>query len=90
MILAIIAMFPLEAAVMGHWLKPTTILERLLFFAGGLAILHPSLLTDMIGLALIALGLLSQKFLGPIPVIGIRPAKLSESESKGKSSSNTL
>jgi len=72
-ILAIIAMFPLEAAVMGHWLKPTTILERLLFLAGGLAVLHPSLLTDIIGLILIILGLLSQKFSISLPIIGIRP-----------------
>jgi TRAP transporter 4TM/12TM fusion protein len=76
-ILAIIAMFPLEASIMGHWIKPTTVLERILFFAGGLAILHPSLLTDLIGLALIVVGLLSQKYLGPIPIIGVRPARLS-------------
>jgi TRAP transporter 4TM/12TM fusion protein len=78
-LLAILAMFPLQAAVMGHWLKPTTILERLVFFIGGLAVLHPSLVSDMLGLALIAFGLFSQKFLGPIPVIGIRPAGVSKS-----------
>lgn len=62
-VLAIIAMFPLEAAVMGHWLKPATPIERILFFAGGLAILHPSLITDLTGLGLIIIGLISQKYL---------------------------
>jgi len=77
--LAILAMFPLEAAVMGHFIKPTTILERFLFFAGGLAILDPSWTTDLIGLALIGFGLLSQKFMVlPIPLIGRRAASLSE------------
>jgi TRAP-type uncharacterized transport system fused permease subunit len=72
-------MFPLQAAGMGHWLKPTTIQERIVFFIGGLAVLHPSLLSDMLGIALIAFGLFSQKVLGPIPVIGIRPAGVSTS-----------
>jgi TRAP transporter 4TM/12TM fusion protein len=82
--LAILAMFPLEAAVMGHFIKPTTVLERLIFFAGGLAVLHPSWTTDLIGLALIGLGLLSQKFMVlPIPLIGRRPASLLEINSKG-------
>ena len=79
-LLAILAMFPIEAAVMGCWLKPTTILERLLFIAGGLALIHPSLVTDMAGLVLVTLGLLSQRYLPPIPIIGIRPASLSKSE----------
>ncbi|MGQ9646277.1 MAG: TRAP transporter large permease subunit, partial [Thermodesulfobacteriota bacterium] len=75
--LAILAMFPLEAAVMGHFIKPTTMLERLLFLAGGLAVLHPSWMTDVIGLALIALGLLSQKYMTlPIPLIGKRARSL--------------
>jgi TRAP-type uncharacterized transport system fused permease subunit len=78
--LAILAMFPLEAAVMGHFIKATTVLERLLFFAGGLAVLHPSWTTDLIGLALIGLGLLSQKYMTlPIPLIGRRPKSLAES-----------
>lgn len=78
-VLAILAMFPLEAAVMGHFIKPTTILERVIFFAGGLAVLHPSWTSDLIGLALIGLGLLSQKYITlPIPLIGKRPASLSE------------
>jgi TRAP transporter 4TM/12TM fusion protein len=82
-VLAIVAMFPLEAAVMGHFLKPTTILERLIFFAGGLAVLHPSWTSDLIGLALIGLGLLSQKYMTlPIPLIGKRPKGLTEGVSK--------
>jgi TRAP transporter 4TM/12TM fusion protein len=80
--LAILAMFPIEAGIMGHWLKPCTAPERLLFFVGGLAVLHPSSFTDLIGLALIILGLLSQKFLGPIPIIGTRPGTPSIKKSK--------
>ncbi len=72
-ILAILAMFPLEASVMGHFLKPTTPLERVLFFAGGLGVLHPSGISDLIGLGLIGLGLLSQKYVKiSIPFIGRR------------------
>lgn len=88
-LLAILAMFPIEAAVMGHWFKPTTILERLFFFGGGLAIMDPSWTTDIIGLALVGLGLLSQKFMVlPIPLIGRRPASLSERRDKGNGQNN--
>lgn len=83
-LLAILAMFPIEAGVMGQWLKPATILERLLFVVGGLALMHPSLVTDLIGLVLVALGLLSQRYLPPIPVIGTRPAGPLKTESEGK------
>lgn len=83
-LLAILAMFPIEAGVMGQWLKPATILERLVFIVGGLAMIHPSLMTDLIGLILVALGLLSQKFLPPIPVIGTRPVIPSQKEFEGK------
>jgi len=84
--LAILAMFPIEAGVMGQWLKPTTILERLLFIVGGIALLHPSLATDMVGLSLVALGLLSQRYLPPIPIIGTRPVSPSQSEPESSSS----
>lgn len=83
-ILGIIAMFPLEASIMGHWLRPTTILERILFFIGGIAILHPSLLTDIFGLILITIGFLSQKYQVQIPIIGIRPATVTEIHSIDK------
>lgn len=61
-LLAIIAMFPIEAGIIGHFLKPTTPLERFLFIFGGLGMLHPSWSTDLIGVALVVLGLISQKF----------------------------
>ncbi|MDI6754177.1 MAG: TRAP transporter large permease subunit, partial [Thermodesulfobacteriota bacterium] len=61
-LLAILAMFPIEAGIMGHFLKPTTILERFLFLFGGLGMLHPSWSTDVIGVALVVLGLISQKY----------------------------
>ncbi len=74
-VLAILAMFPLQAFLMGYWLKPTTILERLLFMVGGIALLIPEGYTDLIGLGLVLLGLLSQIYIKHIPIIGVRPAQ---------------
>jgi len=77
---ALIGVFFLSVGLLGYWMKSTSILERLIFIAGGLALMHPSLLTDGIGLALAAGGWLSQRFMPPIPVIGTRPASRSASE----------
>lgn len=71
--LAIVAMFPLQAFLMGYWLKPTTLLERLLFMVGGIALLIPEGYTDFIGLGLVLIGLLSQIYIKHIPIIGVRP-----------------
>lgn len=73
-VIAICAMFPLQAAIMGYWLKATTILERLLFLTGGIAMLFPSLTSDLAGVGLVCLGLLSQIYAPHIPVIGVRAA----------------
>lgn len=48
---ALAGVFFLAVGVMGHWIKPVTILERLLFVAAGLALMYPGLLADGIGLA---------------------------------------
>jgi len=69
-LVGVVAMFPIAAGALGYFLKPTNLLERLLFLIGGLALLHPSIVTDLFGLALVAIGLLRQYF-------GVGPSKAS-------------
>lgn len=71
-VLGVLAMFPVAAGLMGCWTKRATALERLLFVVGGLALLHPSVVVVAAGVVLIGLGLLSQKYMPPIPIIGTR------------------
>jgi TRAP transporter 4TM/12TM fusion protein len=79
--LATLAMFPMQAAIMGYWLKPTTVLERALFITGGICLLIPEIITDIIGLSLVGFGLLSQLYLGHIPLVGVRNVELQNSNS---------
>jgi TRAP-type uncharacterized transport system fused permease subunit len=51
----------LSAGIFGYFLRPTHLLERLLFIGGGLLLFKPGLTTDVIGAALIASGLVIQK-----------------------------
>jgi TRAP-type uncharacterized transport system fused permease subunit len=50
-----------SAGLFGYFLKPTNILERLFFIAGGLLLFNPGLSTDFGGFALIATGITMQK-----------------------------
>jgi len=50
-----------SAGLFGYFLKPTNILERLFFIAGGLLLFNPGLSTDLLGFALIATGITMQK-----------------------------
>ncbi len=75
-ITVIIAMFFIEAGVFGYFLKPTSLLERLLFVGGGLFLLSSTLLTDVIGLALVGVGIISHQFVPNIPFFGKRPEEL--------------
>jgi len=75
-ITVIIAMFFIEAGVFGYFLKPTSPSERLLFIVGGLFLLSSTLLTDVIGLALVGVGILSHHFTPNIPFLGKRPTEL--------------
>jgi TRAP-type uncharacterized transport system fused permease subunit len=59
-LMGVVAMFPIAAGALGYFLKPTSLLDRLLFMIGGLAMLHPSILTDLFGIALVAIGLRRQ------------------------------
>src|SRR4030042_5875392 len=58
---AVMGVLFVSAGVFGYFLKPTNILERLLFITGGLLLFKPGLSTDLIGAALIATGIIIQK-----------------------------
>lgn len=65
----------LAAGLQGYFLRPTNILERLLFIAGALLLIDPGLTTDVIGVALVVTGLVLQR-LRPIPM----PAETGETK----------
>jgi len=52
----------LSAGLMGWFLKKATWLERLLLVAGALLLIKPGLITDLIGLSLLILVILMQKY----------------------------
>ena len=52
---AIIGMFGIGAALEGYYSRHAHLLQRLLFLAGGLLLVDPGLLTDIIGIALVVL-----------------------------------
>lgn len=72
---AVVAMFAIEAGIMGYLTKPSTPLERVLYLLGGLIMMGPGFYT-FIGLGIFALGYLCERFSPPIPVIGKRPIQL--------------
>ena len=57
---ATIGMIGVAAGLSGYLVKPMNVLERVLTIAGGLCLIVPGTLTDAIGLALIALGVVLQ------------------------------
>jgi hypothetical protein len=59
--------------MMGTVLKPNSILERLLYVAGGLMAFIPGLSLDLTGMGLIALGLVLERYAPPFPILGRRP-----------------
>jgi hypothetical protein len=73
-ITVIIAMFFIEAGVFGHFTRPASWPERILFIGGGLLLMDPQLSTDIIGLILVALAIGSHLVMPEIPLIGRRPA----------------
>ncbi len=72
---AFVAMFAIEAAVLGYFTKPNTPVERLLYLVGGLVMMAPGYWT-FIGLGIFLLGYLFERFNIQIPVIGKRPAQI--------------
>jgi len=63
-----IGVIALAAGLEGYWLRRATWLERGLFMAAALTLIHPGIVTDVIGLMLLAAGLLAQKLRRPDPV----------------------
>lgn len=72
---AFVAMFAIEAGVLGYWKKPSTPLERIFYIVGGLIMMAPGYWT-FVGLAIFAAGLLLEKFDVQIPVIAKRPTQI--------------
>lgn len=72
---AFVAMFAIEAGVLGYWRKPSTLLERALYITGGLIMMAPGHWT-FIGLGIFFIGLLLEKFNVQIPIIAKRPAQI--------------
>ena len=63
----------LGAGAIGHFLTPAKVHERLLFIAGALLLIIPGIYTDLMGLGLGGLAILSQVWLrrrggGPLPI----------------------
>jgi len=71
---AFIAMFAIEAGVLGYWRKPSTPIERVLYLVGGLIMMAPGYWT-FIGISIFLLGILLEKFDVQIPIIGKRPTQ---------------
>ena len=68
----IVAIFFIEAAAFGYIKRPATWLERLLFGAGGFLLMSATMTTDIIGGAMILIGLLSHLYLPELPLVGKR------------------
>jgi len=74
-----VAMFAIEAGVMGYLTKQSTLLERAIYTAAGLLILGP-LKYSLMGFGLFACGYLLERLDLPLPVIGRRPAMVAKRE----------
>ncbi len=61
---ATIGMVGVAAGLSGYLVRPMNVVERVLTIAGGMCLIVPGTLTDVIGLALIALGVVLQLILG--------------------------
>ncbi|MFQ3573434.1 MAG: TRAP transporter fused permease subunit [Thermodesulfovibrionales bacterium] len=72
---AFVAMFTIEAGLMGYFTKPLTWLERIIYFVGGLFLMAPGYYT-FLGLGMSLLAYLLERFNFQIPVILTRPQQL--------------
>jgi TRAP transporter 4TM/12TM fusion protein len=66
-IFAAISVLCLAVTTVGYWMRPVTVIERILFFAAAILLLFPTLGLNMMGLALAALLIAAQFFLGGKP-----------------------
>jgi hypothetical protein len=76
LVTVVIAMFFMKVPVFGHFIKPATLTERILFVAGGLFLLSSTWMTDVIGFSMVAGGVAAALFLPHIPVIGACPPEV--------------
>ncbi|MBI4589731.1 MAG: TRAP transporter permease [Candidatus Rokubacteria bacterium] len=67
-----IGVIALAAGLEGQFLRPATWVERGLFIAAAFLLIDPGLTTDLIGLTVLALGLLLQKVWAPTTVVVAR------------------
>ncbi len=72
---AFLAMFAIEAAVLGYFTKPSTPIERILYLIGGLVMMAPDHWT-FIGIGIFFIGYLLERFDIQIPIIGKRPVQI--------------
>jgi len=68
-----IAMFFIEVGVFGYLKKPCTWLEMLLFIFGGLLLMDTGWQTDLIGIGVLGLAILSHLLMPKMAIIGTRP-----------------
>ena len=61
MVTAILGMWGLSLAMIGFCQHPLNALQRIVFFLGGLCLIIPGTMTDIAGVAVLALGFLWQK-----------------------------
>jgi TRAP transporter 4TM/12TM fusion protein len=67
-----IGVVALAAGLEGYWLRPGTWLERALMLAAAFLLIDPSLVTDVIGLGLLAAALVMQKVRAPDAAVPAR------------------
>lgn len=53
---ALVGMVGLSASLIGYFVAPTSMIERIILFAGGLLLVDPGAMTDIIGLGVLAVG----------------------------------
>ena len=66
-----IGVIALAAGLEGYFIRTASWIERILFLGAALCLIHPNLMTDAFGLALIAVGLVIQKLRQPAPAVAV-------------------
>ena len=54
MLTALVGMWGLSVSLIGYCIRPCNMLQRILFFFGGLLLVDPGVTTDLIGAAILA------------------------------------
>jgi len=69
-----VGVIALAAGLEGYWLRSATWLERALLLAAAFLLIAPAVITDLTGLALLAVALLMQKLRRPDAVVPVQTA----------------